>query len=256
MNPLQESPGDGTPDIAGLWIKAARQFYSISAGKKKDMARYQKFVSAYRGLARFLPLSQKTKLLDVGCGCGELAGALAGQVGTYHGVDISAESLDVARARNPDCIFSECDAVSGLPAGPFDIVTAISSVEFCYDKRKLLNEIFSALEPGGLFYLEVRNGSFPLVRIPQRLRLLLEDAGILARYPAPGFRDLLHGEWQDLIRGAGFVIQKEARSCRPLCYGGLVIRLKGLLLGIMNTLLPKRMNYMTGFVCCKDVGRV
>jgi len=166
-------------------------------------------------------------------------------------VYISSESLQVAIARNPDADFVECDVSAGLPPGPFDCVAAISSVEFCYDKRSIMRNIHAVLKPDGRFYVEVRNGNFLLTRLPDRLRTGLEKAGLLATYPAYGFRDLSYKEWVTLLEESGFNILKVTRSCRPILYGGTRTLAKNALIGFTRIFFPITLHYMVGFLCKK-----
>jgi SAM-dependent methyltransferase len=104
------------------------------------------------------------RLLDVGCGNGRLAQALAPQHPTlaYVGVDASAPLLERARARAPrGAAFVRADFVlqapdAALPHGPFDAVVlfgVLHGVPGAERRRALLAAAAARLAPGGLLAL-------------------------------------------------------------------------------------------------------
>ena len=68
--------------------------------------------------------------LDLGCGTGSKAtAALSREFATVSGVDISANSLNVASARLPEATFIHADMASiDFPAASYDLVTAFYSI--------------------------------------------------------------------------------------------------------------------------------
>ncbi|GLH75850.1 methyltransferase [Bradyrhizobium sp. SSBR45G] len=95
-------------------------------------------------------------VLDIGCGCGGLAIALAQQVapgGHVLGVDISAPMLERARAVAPAGLPAEfvlADAtVHPFPAASFDLMVSRFGVMFFADPVISFANIRRALKPGG-----------------------------------------------------------------------------------------------------------
>jgi ubiquinone biosynthesis O-methyltransferase len=94
------------------------------------------------------------RVLDVGCGDGELAIELRTRSATVIGVDASAAMIDAAKVRakehKADIAFRTATA-EDLPflAEQFDVVTAITILCFIDDAAPVLREIARVLRPGG-----------------------------------------------------------------------------------------------------------
>lgn len=105
-------------------------------------------------------LPRRGKILDAGCGGGELLRRMAERVpeAKLAGVDISAASVEAARKRNRKAIAAgRMEVVEGSvealpwPDATFDLVTACETVYFWEDPAKAFREIARVLKPGGAF---------------------------------------------------------------------------------------------------------
>ena len=119
---------------------------------------FQNMVGAPRALERFMlefvqPQSGD-RILDMGCGAGQLAAHLPDEVG-YVGLDISAKYITNAKIRHPEHVF-HCatigtDDLSELNLGYFDHVTAVGVLHHLDDDAAI--ELFafaqSVLRPDG-----------------------------------------------------------------------------------------------------------
>ncbi|MGJ4950364.1 class I SAM-dependent methyltransferase [Bradyrhizobium sp. HKCCYLS20291] len=96
------------------------------------------------------------RVLDIGCGCGGLAIALAQQVapdGSVLGADISAPMLDRARAVTPaglaaEFVLADATVHPFVPAS-FDLMVSRFGVMFFADPVTSFGNIRRALKPGG-----------------------------------------------------------------------------------------------------------
>ena len=104
-------------------------------------------------LANTANIKSGQQVLDVACGTGVLACAVAeriGEKGEVVGLDLSNDMLDVARRKNTSIVWRDGQAES-LPFGnnSFDHVMSQFGFMFFSDQRTALREMMRVLRPGG-----------------------------------------------------------------------------------------------------------
>jgi ubiquinone/menaquinone biosynthesis C-methylase UbiE len=94
--------------------------------------------------------------LDLGCGEGRFARALAAEGHHVTGVDLSPELVELAREADPDGTYAVADAAE-LPfaEGSFDLVVAFNVLSCVEDVERALAEIARVLAGGGRGCLSV-----------------------------------------------------------------------------------------------------
>jgi 2-polyprenyl-6-hydroxyphenyl methylase/3-demethylubiquinone-9 3-methyltransferase len=101
-------------------------------------------------------LTPDSSVLELGCGYGRVALALAKAAGRVVGIDTAGESLVLARelaAADPACEFIEMDALDlRFPDDDFDAVVCIQNgiCAFGVDPKRLVQEALRVTRPGGL----------------------------------------------------------------------------------------------------------
>lgn len=92
-------------------------------------------------------------VLEIGCGFGTTALAIASTGATVHGVDIAAPMIDRARERvavaGASVTFAVADAQEEELGGPFDAVASRFGVMFFIDPVRAFSNIGAAVAPGG-----------------------------------------------------------------------------------------------------------
>lgn len=159
---LSRKPAPYEPSSAKFWddahiskgmLEAHLNTEIEAASRKPDFI--SRSVEWIRGLAGQL---SSPRLLDLGCGPG-LYGALFSQAGfQVTGVDISQRSIDYARQLDARAEY-QCGNYLDIDfSGAFDVVTLI----YCdfgvlkpEDRALLLNKVYKALKPGGIFVFDV-----------------------------------------------------------------------------------------------------
>jgi predicted TPR repeat methyltransferase len=125
-------------------------------------------------LATALGRRQWSRVLDLGCGTGLMAKAIAGQFDTMDGVDLSARMLEIARETSLytrlDC--AEAGAwLAGEPTQSVDLV--IAADVFCYIEilAPIFREARRVLTPDGLFAFTVQDAGEGPSRVGTDLRV-------------------------------------------------------------------------------------
>lgn len=108
------------------------------------------------------PKMQLGKILDVGCAAGGLGLALSGRfrVESYYGVDISSGAIAIAKNRKYKISsgFSNADILKmpKIKGEPFDVVFSFSCADWNIETRKIINNCWKRVKPGGYFIMSVR----------------------------------------------------------------------------------------------------
>lgn len=165
-----------------------------------------------------IPLPRAGRILDAGCGGGELLRRMAARApdATLAGIDISPASVVAARRLNRHAVAAgrmeiREGTVEALPwpDAAFDLVTACETVYFWPDPAAAFREIARVLAPGGTFaiFLEAADpvaarpwtAALPSmhVRTPEELTTLLATAG----FPPPAIHrhSTPAGTWTALV---------------------------------------------------------
>jgi ubiquinone/menaquinone biosynthesis C-methylase UbiE len=122
------------------------------------------------------------RVLDLGCGAGDLTGDLAAAGAVTTGVDVAEAALRRARARHPglEFLLAPIDGPLPLPDQSFDVVWASEVIEHVADTARWLSEVRRVLVASGRL----------VVTTPSHGRLLLAIGGV-ERYSEP-LGDHLH----------------------------------------------------------------
>jgi len=102
------------------------------------------------------------RVLDAGCGAGYESMRLKNLGADVVGIDISEESVKIARERNPGCRFevTDCRMLARKEVGFFDGVAALALIVHIEDAELPLvfKNFRNALKPGGYVLLAFREG--------------------------------------------------------------------------------------------------
>jgi SAM-dependent methyltransferase len=193
---------------------------------------------------------ERGKVLDVGCGAGQLALALADRFDALSGVDISEVRIRLANSvlaeRFPQYrakVAFQCVSPSAplpFPDGSFDVVITSAVLEAVPDVFVALDEIARVCRPGGCLVAAVANACYVknvLGMLAGRVPLTWSKSPEMAHRRTYGWdggslRYFSKGALGDLLRYTGFapeewsangVLAKLRRWYPNLC-GGLAVR--------------------------------
>lgn len=194
---IRTSPG--TFDF-GTVAERYEHWYDTARGVVYDRIEKQ-------AIGRALPDSRHgNQLLEIGCGTGHWSRFFAERGFRVTGIDISPEMINVAqREALEDTSFSVADAVSlPFPDGSFDIVVAITVLEFVAEPWKTLREMARCVGPGGRIVVGVLN-RHSILGICRRLRPS-DIFGSAKMFNKPELHRLLSHFGRATVRTVAFVI--------------------------------------------------
>ena len=134
------------------------------------------------------------KLLELGCGSGDLLVGLTALGWEGEGVDVDSQAIESARLKGVNVRLGPVEDLR-YPGNFFDAVIMVHVIEHVHDPRRLLEECYRILKPGGQLSLVTPNAGSFLHRLfgrswfalepPRHLHIftrqvikkLLEDAG-------------------------------------------------------------------------------
>ena len=171
-----------------------------------------RFVSDHAGdLVALLDPQPGERILDLGCGTGLLAAAIAERGASVTGLDSDAAMIEAARAQfppasHPTLDFAEGDGEAleeaGL-AGPFDAVFSNAALHWMTRPEAVLRGLCALLRPGGRLVAEL-GGRGNVAIVENALRDALEAEGVpREQQPRPWYFPGL-AEYAALLERHGF----------------------------------------------------
>lgn len=106
---------------------------------------------------------QKVNIADLGCGAGFISNTLAKFGHNVTGIDLSASSLDVAKKYDltKSVNYQIGDVMScPLASSTFDVAVSCDVIEHIDKPRRLIEEAFRILKPGGIFFFHTFDRNF------------------------------------------------------------------------------------------------
>ncbi len=119
-------------------------------------------VERLRSLEDYLKLAPGQRVLEVGCGTGQITGWLMEKVapGSVTAIDFSAEMLARAKQKNIGATFMQMDICSPIPSiGLFDLVLCFHSFPHFRDQTQAMKAMSGLLAPNGRFVVMHLAGS-------------------------------------------------------------------------------------------------
>jgi 2-polyprenyl-6-hydroxyphenyl methylase/3-demethylubiquinone-9 3-methyltransferase len=165
---------------------------------------------------RLSPAAGKT-LIDVGCGGGILAEAMAQRGATVTGIDMGEAPLNVARIHQlesgveVDYILSTAEQMAEQRPAGFDLVCCLEMLEHVPDPAAVVQACADLCRPGGHLYFSTINRSpkayaFAIVGAEYLLKLLPKGTHDYSKFIKPS-------ELASWVRNAGLELQEMTGLC-------------------------------------------
>lgn len=159
------------------------------------------------------------KILDVGCGTGEITGYLAQTALWAHGIDASKNMIDYAQEKqtgeHDNISFEQCPIEDYYTEERFDIATSFSCFHWFSDQQKALERMANTLHAQGEIFLDVMTTDIPsLTGFPILEQMLneLDSSTPIGEQLAHTF--ITCQELKDMVTNAGFeIIRCEKQIC-------------------------------------------
>lgn len=166
------------------------------------------------GVTDLLEPGSGERILDLGCGTGDLTNVLAEKGAEVIGLDASSEMIERARAKYPGITFNVADGQSFRVApAEFDAVFSNAALHWMKDAAGVAASVALALRPGGRFVAEF-GGQGNVEHITAAVVDVLEKHGIAAAERNPWYFPSI-GEYASLLEQHGFRVQFAFHFDRP-----------------------------------------
>lgn len=141
------------------------------------------------GVFEWLAAKAEERILDVGCGDGQLSVRIAAAGARVVGLDASQEMAAAARGRGIEVVEASAERMP-LEDRSFDAVFSNAALHWVRDQDAMMGEVHRVLKPGGRFVAEMGgHGNVAAIRLA--LAVVLERNGFAGRedgvnyYPTP-----------------------------------------------------------------------
>ncbi|SMF89306.1 Trans-aconitate methyltransferase [Paenibacillus uliginis N3/975] len=208
--------------------------------KPEDYDRQLSFVSTYgRGLIELLAPQQGERILDLGCGTGDLANEIAASGSSVVGMDFSEEMIRRAKVKYPHLTFVVGNGEDFNTDTLYDAVFSNAALHWMTKAADAASSVYRALNPGGRFVAEF-GGAGNIGMIAEAIQEVLSSQyGIDTNSRNPWYYPSI-GEYASLLEKTGFRVALAHHFDRPT-------RLLGGENGIKDWLTHFGDNFFIGF---------
>ncbi|MGG4479149.1 MULTISPECIES: class I SAM-dependent methyltransferase [Paenibacillus] len=188
---------------------------SINQWQAEEYDHKLAFVSGYgKSLISWLQPKKGERILDLGCGTGDLTNEIAMSQAEVVGMDASPEMIQRAREKFPEITFVEGDGHRFEVSIPYDAIFSNAALHWMKSPELVVESIWNALKPGGRLVVEF-GGKGNVQTIVTALETVLEQkTGIHAADRNPWYFPTI-GEYSSLLEEKGFLVRQAYHYDRP-----------------------------------------
>jgi trans-aconitate methyltransferase len=154
------------------------------------------------------------RILDVGCGTGQLTAEIANSGAEVIGLDQAAEMIATARSNYPELRFEVADIAATNYDGDFDAVFSNAALHWVQNQQGAITAIAGALKPGGRLVFEM-GGRGNIRQIWNAAKQALSDMGVKdPERLSPWFYPSI-GEYAPMLEARGLAVTFAVLFDRP-----------------------------------------
>lgn len=173
------------------------------------------FVSGYgEDLVRMLDPKAHERVLDLGCGTGQLTAQISMLAKEVIGIDKSPEMISQAMSKFPDIQFLVGSAEDFKFDKPFDAIFSNATLHWVKGDQQAAHCMYKHLRPGGKVVLEF-GGQGNVQTIIDQLRSSLRNRGYLAQSQTDLWYFPTIGEYATVLEAEGFRVRHAQHYDRP-----------------------------------------
>jgi trans-aconitate methyltransferase len=155
-----------------------------------------------KGLIDLLDPRPSQRILDLGCGTGDLTAEMAQRGATVVGLDQSPAMIQRAQAKYPALTFIVARAETFRTAEPFDAVFSNAALHWMPDATAVAQTLWQVLKPHGRLVAEL-GAQGNVQTVISAIERALTESGISPRGKNPWYFPTI-GEYTSLLESQGF----------------------------------------------------
>ncbi|WP_134683188.1 class I SAM-dependent methyltransferase [Brevibacillus migulae] len=171
-----------------------------------------------KNIFELLEVQKGEKVLDLGCGTGDLAAIIQDRGAFVHGIDMSESMIQQARQKYPSHTFSVADAQTFSTPEQYDAVFSNAALHWMKQPEQTIASIWMTLRSGGRFVAEF-GGKGNIHAVYQAVVHFFERHGMDAVERNPWYFPTI-GEYSGLLEGQGFRVTYARHFDRPTPLAG------------------------------------
>nr|WP_205668618.1 class I SAM-dependent methyltransferase [Ammoniphilus sp. CFH 90114] len=188
---------------------------SINTWKPDSYDNKLGFVSELgKGVVDLLHPKENERVLDLGCGTGDLSNEIAKRGASVVGIDMSPSMIEKAKTKYPEIEFYVRDAQNFSMEGRFDAVFSNAALHWMKNASQVVECVWNVLNNGGRFVVEFGGKGNVETIIKAMSHIFQNDYGINASERNPWFFPSI-GEYSHLLEEKGFRVCFAQHFDRP-----------------------------------------
>lgn len=178
------------------------------------------FISTFgENLVDMLAPTQGEKILDLGCGTGDLAEKLTEKGAIITGIDQSSNMITQAQEKYPHIDFQVKNANNLDFYEAFDAVFSNAALHWIKTPQDVIRSVYNALKPGGRFVAEFGGYGNIAPILKAILRQAEEEGEQISNDTIPWYFPSI-GEYTSLLEEQGFLVTYALLHDRPTALAG------------------------------------